>query len=337
MKWIITGGCGFIGTNVVTNLVSSGDEVVVIDNLSRPRVHQNLTFLRDVLNVNCIVGDIRDRDLLSTVFKENADAEVVLHLAGQVSFLASLRDPRYDFEANALGTLNVLEALKNFAPNALLIYSSTNKVYGDLEELEYVEEAKRYVIPEYPLGIPTTMPLSLHGGYGCSKGAADQLVLDWSAFQNVKTVSFRQSSIYGGRQFATEDQGWAAFFAETFINNQDYTINGNGKQVRDLLHVNDLCNAFVSAAKNPEKVNGLAFNIGGGPKSNASLLELFDLLSERTGNRPSYKQNPSRPADQKVFIADIQPLKSVLGWEPQKSLEQGLDELVSWAKEISNV
>jgi len=333
MKWIVTGGCGFIGTNVAERLQAQGHEVIVIDNLRRPRVHRNLTFLRDALNIECVVGDVRDASLLHEVFSHHSDATAVLHLAGQVSFLASLRDPRYDFEANAVGTLNVLEATKAHVPNALVIYSSTNKVYGDLTEIATVETKTRFTLPDYPHGLPSDLPLNLSGGYGCSKGAADQLVIDWARYQGLRTVSLRQSSVYGGRQFSTEDQGWAAFFAERFARNEPYEISGTGKQVRDLLHVGDLYRAYLAVATRPDVVTGRAFNIGGGPRSNSSLLELFDRLEGLTSNRPDYTAGPPRPADQKVFIADIRPLEEAVGWLPEIGLTEGLAELVDWVRE----
>ncbi|MDP3949877.1 NAD-dependent epimerase/dehydratase family protein [Microbacterium sp.] len=334
-KWIVTGGCGFIGTNVCESLVADGITPIVVDNLARPRVHQNLTMLRDELGVQCHVVDIRDREGLRACLASHADARVVLHLAGQVSFVASLRNPRYDFETNAMGTFNVLEAVRDLIPAAAVIYSSTNKVYGDLAQLRTDETETRYVLPDFPAGIPNDLPLHLHGGYGCSKGSADQLVTDWAEFHGVHGVSLRQSSIYGGRQFATEDQGWAAFFAERFVSDEPYSISGNGKQVRDLLHVDDLYRAYRCAADSIEAIVGRAFNIGGGVSNSASLLELFDQLQRRTGFRPSYTAGPPRPFDQKVFIADTSEFTARTGWEPRVGLDQGLDELVDWARVLA--
>ncbi|NHC46358.1 NAD-dependent epimerase/dehydratase family protein [Motilibacter aurantiacus] len=334
MKWVVTGGCGFIGTNVAERLAADGEEVVVVDNLARPRVHRNLSFLRDELGLEVVVADIRDLEAVRSLLRTHSDAGAVLHLAGQVSFVASLRDPRYDFEANTVGTFNVLEAVRDFAPQAVVVYSSTNKVYGDLDELAVEETETRYVLRDYPHGVPSTLPLRLHGGYGCSKGAADQFVVDWAHFHDLRSVSFRQSSVYGGRQFSTEDQGWAAFFAERFSANESYRISGTGKQVRDLLHVDDLYRAFRAAVAAPDAVRGRAVNIGGGPSNSASLLELFDQLAELTGNRPDYERGPGRPADQKVFIADVRELDELLGWRPQIGLDKGLPELVEWAGRV---
>jgi CDP-paratose 2-epimerase len=334
VKWIVTGGCGFIGTNVVERLIRDGVEPAVLDNVSRPRVHQNLAFLRDSLGVDVTVADVRDSRSVDHFIARHADAVAVLHLAGQVSFMASLNDPRTDFETNALGTFNVAEAVLRHCPNATLLYSSTNKVYGTLAELRTVETETRYELPDFPNGIPTGLPLRPSGGYAISKMTADQLLLDWSVHHGLRTVVFRQSSVYGGRQFATEDQGWAAFFAERFVSNTPFTISGTGKQVRDLLHVGDLYQAFLAAADTTGPAKGRCFNIGGGPSNNLSLLEMFDALETRTGNRPPFDFLPPRPADQKVFIADVAELAD-LGWTPSVGVETGLDDLVAWAEQIS--
>jgi CDP-paratose 2-epimerase len=332
MKWLVTGGCGFIGTNVVERLVRDGHEPLVFDNVSRPRVHRNLSYLRDELGVEVEVADVRDTAAVNRFFTQHADADVVAHLAGQVSFMASLADPRSDFEINALGTLNVVDAAVRHTPDAPVLYSSTNKVYGTLEELQTDELATRYSFPDYPDGLPSSLPLRPSGGYSVSKMSADQIILDWSRHHGLRGVVFRQSSVYGGRQFATEDQGWAAFFAERFVGNQPFRINGNGKQVRDLLHVDDLYRAFVLAACT-EATAGRCYNIGGGPENSLSLLELFEELRVRTGNSPSYEAGPPRPADQKVFVADISELEP-LGWTPNIDKDHGLTLLIDWAGEL---
>lgn len=332
MKWLVTGGCGFIGTNVVERLVRDGHEPLVFDNVSRPRVHRNLSYLRDELDVEVEIADVRDVAAVDRFFARHADADVVAHLAGQVSFMASLADPRSDFEINALGTLNVVDAAVRHTPNAPMLYSSTNKVYGTLEDVRTEELASRYVLPDYPDGLPVVLPLRPSGGYSVSKMSADQIILDWSRHHGLRGIVFRQSSVYGGRQFATEDQGWAAFFAERFVSNEPFRINGNGKQVRDLLHVDDLYRAFVLAAQDHSE-GGQCFNIGGGPRNSLSLLELFDELRFRTGNSPSFEAGAPRPADQKVFVADITDLSS-LGWEPSIDKDRGLTLLLDWAAEL---
>lgn len=333
MKWIITGGCGFIGTNAAVAYAAVGDEVVVMDNLTRPHVHRNLVMLRDEMGLECHVTDVRDRDAIERLVYEHRDADVVLHLAGQVSLLGSIWDPRYDFESNALGTLNVLESVRRHAPAAAVLYASTNKVYGELKHLRTVEGHLRYVLPDLPDGVDESAPLDLRGGYGCSKGAADQYVLDYHRSFGLRTVSLRQSSIYGGRQYATADQGWVAYFVQVGLAGVLFQINGSGKQVRDALHVSDLVELYRRCTEHVEQVEGLALNVGGGPECSSSLLELFELLEQRYGFEFSYRSGPPRPADQKVFIADTTRAHEATGWSPTVGLNEGLDELVSWSRE----
>lgn len=333
MKWIVTGGCGFIGTNAALSYADAGDEVVVIDNLLRPFVHRNLALLRDDIGLECHVVDIRDRDAVHRVLSDHRDADAVLHLAGQVSLLASLEDPRYDLEANVLGTFNVLEAVRQHAPAAAVLYASTNKVYGDLGHLRVEELETRYVLPEHPHGIDESMPLDFHGGYGCSKGAADQYVLDFHRSHGLRTVALRQSSVYGGHQYATADQGWLAYFAHVGVRGEPFWINGSGKQVRDALHVRDLLRLYRRCAEHIDAVEGGAFNVGGGPENSSSLLELFERLRESYGFAMMFEKGPDRPSDQKVFVADIRSVAERVQWGPEIDLEAGLDELVEWTRE----
>lgn len=333
MKWIITGGCGFIGTNAARTYAESGDEVVVIDNLRRPYVHRNLCLLRDDLGLECHVVDIRDRDAVDRITATHADADAVLHLAGQVSLLASLEDPRYDLEANVMGTFNVLDAVRRHAPHAAVLYASTNKVYGDLAQLRIEESPTRYVLPDHPHGIDESLPLDFHGGYGCSKGAADQYVLDFHRSHGLRTVSLRQSSVYGGHQYATPDQGWLAYFAHVGVRGESFSIDGDGKQVRDALHVSDLLRLYRKCATDIDLVAGAPFNVGGGPGNSSSLLELFERLRGSHGLEMSYRQGPPRPSDQKVFVADVRSIANRLGWQPEMDLDRGLQELISWTRE----
>jgi CDP-paratose 2-epimerase len=333
MKWIITGGCGFIGTNAAMAYAGAGDDVVVLDNLMRPQGHRNLVLLRDTMGLECHVGDVRDRDAVDRLVRSHADADAILHLAGQVSLLASIEDPRYDFEANALGTLNVLESTRRHAPGAVVLYASTNKVYGDLGRLRTEEQGLRYVLTDLPDGIDETAPLDFHGGYGCSKGAADQYVLDYHRNFDLRTISLRQSSIYGGRQYATADQGWVAYFVHVGIAGTPFGINGSGKQVRDALHVSDLLDLYRRCVDRIDSVQGLALNVGGGSQRSSSILELFELLEDRYGFRLSHRKGPARPGDQKVFIADTTRARDATGWEPTVELVEGLDELVAWTRE----
>lgn len=333
MKWVVTGGCGFIGVNAAMRFAEDGDEVVVIDSLSRPEVHRNLNLLRDELGVECHIADVRDRDALEKLLSEHRDTDAVLHLAGQVSLLASIDDPRRDFETNALGTFNLLEAVRMYVPDAALIYASTNKVYGALGHLRVEERELRYELVDFPEGIDETMPLDFRGGYGCSKGAADQYVIDYHRTYGLRTVSFRQSSVYGGHQYATADQGWLSYFVQVGVAGTPFRINGNGKQVRDALHVTDLVSLYRRCVDRIDDVAGGAFNVGGGPSRSSSLLELFETLRHTHGLSLSYESGPPRPADQKVFIADIRRVSESVGWMPTVDLETGLAQLVESVRE----
>jgi CDP-paratose 2-epimerase len=332
MKWLVTGGCGFIGTNAVLGLRSAGDEVVVLDNLRRPLVERNMLMLQTEHDVECHVMDIRNANDVRRLWGQHSDADAVLHLAGQVSLLASISDPRYDFETNALGTFNVLEATRDLIPDAALLYASTNKVYGDLVDLRVEETDTRYVLPDHPHGLGEELPLDFHGGYGCSKGAADQYVLDFARTYGLRSVSLRQSSVYGGHQYATADQGWIAYFAKVGVLGEHYAINGNGKQVRDALHVDDLTALYRACVEAIDGCAGEAFNVGGGPGNSASLVELFELLRSDYGFAMTYDEGPPRPGDQKVFVADIRKVADRTGWQPTVGLRQGLEGLVAWTR-----
>lgn len=271
---------------------------------------------------------------VDAIFECNRDIDVVAHLAGQVSLVASITNPRYDFETNAAGTFNVLEATRRHTPRAKLIFASTNKVYGDLSALIHDESATRYAIPAHPGGLTENLPLELHGGYSCSKGAADQYVRDYRKVYGLKTVCLRQSSIYGGGQRATGDQGWLAWFVRMGVQASLFDISGTGKQVRDLLHVSDLCHCFKRIAELPESssVWGEAFNVGGGPNASLSILELFNILRRDFGLALDYTSGPPRLGDQKVFIADIAKAANLIGWAPRVCLAEGLAEIVTWSQ-----
>lgn len=331
MKWLVTGGCGFIGTNAVLRLLNAGDEVVVCDNLRRPLVERNLLMLREAHGVECQVLDIRDAVDVRRLWAAHRDADAVLHLAGQVSLLASIDDPRYDFETNAVGTFNVLESTRDFISDAAFIYASTNKVYGDLSALVVEERATRYVLPDHPHGLNEDLPLEFHGGYGCSKGAADQYVLDFARNFGLRATSLRQSSIYGGHQYASADQGWIAYFARVAVLQESFVINGDGKQVRDALHVDDLVDLYRACAKSVDDCSGEAFNVGGGPANSSSLIELFAALRDEHGlGLLRYVEGPPRPGDQKVFVADTGKVERATGWRPRIGLRQGLERLLAW-------
>ncbi len=334
MKWIVTGACGFIGTNLVENLLARGDEVVGVDNVSRPRVHHNLAFLRDQLGAQVEVGDIRDKEFLSRVFSANNDTGAVAHLAGQVSYLAGEEDPLSDFEINAVGTANVCEAASRHLDRVPLLFSSTNKVYGDLAQVPVAEGPTRFTLPDYAAGIGDAQATNPIGAYATSKMCAEMTVRTWTHRGGIRGISFRQSSVYGGRQFPTADQGWVAYFAEVFASDTEYTVSGSGKQVRDLLHVRDLCEAYCLAAEDSSTLLGQAWNIGGGPENSLSILELTDWLTSATGNSPPKRQLAERPNDQRVFISDNRGVGEALGWRPRVTRQDGLHQVLDWSREL---
>jgi CDP-paratose 2-epimerase len=269
-------------------------------------------------------------------------ATAVAHLAGQVAMTTSIERPRYDFEVNALGAMNVLEAVRERAPDAVAMFSSTNKVYGDLAALRHEETPTRWKLPDHPRGLDETAPLDFHSPYGCSKGAADQYFLDYHRIFGLKTVVFRHSSIYGGRQYATYDQGWVGWFCGEVLRQRreaaagaaprPFTVSGDGKQVRVLLHADDLVTCYGRAAAARERCVGRAFNIGGGMENSLSLLELFEALAELTGQRAAFERLPWRASDQKVFVADCTRAKAAFGWEARVTRGAGLARMLEWVE-----
>lgn len=338
-KWIVTGGCGFVGSNLAAALLERGDTVVVADNLSRRGSEQNLAWLRSVRGeLQFVPADTRNREDIERVFAAHGrDAGAVAHLAGQVAMTTSIERPRLDFETNALGAFNVLEAVRRFAPHAALLFSSTNKVYGDLCGLRHEERDTRYVLPDYPEGIDESVPLDFQSPYGCSKGAADQYMLDYHRIFGLKTVVFRHSSIYGGRQFATVDQGWIGWFCMKALEMADpsscaFTVSGDGKQVRDILHAEDIVRCYLAAAANIDRCAGQAYNIGGGMENSLSLLELFTLLERLTGNVMRFEKLPWRASDQKVFVADNAKARRDFGFVPAVPKDEGLARTLDWVR-----
>src|SRR3989338_4824282 len=335
-KILITGGAGFIGTNCVLHFLNNGWQVTVLDNLSRRGVELNLNRLNEMHpnKFAFVKADVRhDQDILD---REAALHDAILHLAGQVAVTTSVADPRTDFEVNALGTFNVLEAVRRVPAPPIIIYSSTNKVYGDLEELEIEEGETRYHLKHLPNGVTERQQLDFHSPYGCSKGAADKYVRDYSRIYNLPTVVFRQSCIYGPNQFGIEDQGWLAWFTIAALLGRPVTLYGNGKQVRDVLHVGDLARLYERAIDKIEDAKGNAFNVGGGQSNSVSLLEFFEELEKSHGLKLKKGFGEERPGDQKVFISDNTKGKEKLGWTPEISFEEGLGSLAGWAKEHMN-
>src|SRR5271163_3902598 len=333
MKVLITGGLGFIGCNAAGRFIKQGDEVLVLDDFSRAGAMQNLDWLRAQGPVEVIVADIRDAQRMHNVFRQHRDIGLVLHLAAQVAVTTSVIDPRSDFEINALGTFNVLEAMRLSESAAPLIYSSTNKVYGQMEDLEVVEAEGRYAYKSLPHGVPESRPLDFHSPYGCSKGAAEQYVRDYHRIFGLKTVIFRQSCVYGYRQHGLEDQGWTAWFMIASATKRPLTIYGNGKQVRDVLFIDDLVDAFNTIGLNNELASGAIYNMGGSSENTLSLIELISYMEERTGAPIEYALAPPRPGDQLVYISDTSKAERELNWKPRVSSAQGLKLLFDWMQE----
>ncbi|MBC7877556.1 MAG: GDP-mannose 4,6-dehydratase [Anaerolineales bacterium] len=335
-QYLITGGAGFIGSNYVHRLLSRGHEakVTIYDNFTRAGAPRNLDWLKQKFGekaFDVVVGDVRDADSIAEAAKS---ADVIVHLAGQVAVTTSVINPRNDFEANALGTFNVLEGARLSNRNPTFIYASTNKVYGGMEDVELKEEATRWIYKDLVNGCPETQPLDFHSPYGCSKGAGDQYVRDYARIYDLPTVVFRQSAIYGPRQFGIEDQGWMAWFMIAAIMGRNITINGDGKQLRDMLYVDDLTNAYDLAVQNIDKVKGQVFNLGGGSENTISVwTEFHPKLEKLLGDAIEFARADWRPGDQRVFYADISKAEKELGWKPKVNVEEGVEKLFEWVKE----
>jgi CDP-paratose 2-epimerase len=332
---LITGGAGFVATNVAHRVLSSGRPVILFDNLSRAGVEQNARWLRDTHGplVRLIVGDVRDREMLARVVRQ---AGQVYHFAAQVAVTTSLVDPFLDFDVNARGTLNLLEAVRASDDPPSVLFTSTNKVYGNLEDVGLERSATRYEPRDRGLrcrGIGEARCLEFHSPYGCSKGVAEQYVLDYARTFALQTVVFRMSCIYGPHQFGTEDQGWVAHFLIAARDRLPLTIYGDGLQVRDILFVEDLVDAMLLAQDNVERFAGEAFNIGGGPDNTTSLVELLDLIGEVMGERPLADIEPWRPADQRYYVSNTRKFQEATGWHPRTSVREGVWRLYEWLLE----
>jgi CDP-paratose 2-epimerase len=329
---LLTGGAGFIGVNAAKYFAEQGWKIVIVDNLSRRGTESNLAWLRQQSRIDFRKCDIRDHAALACIVKE-VKPDALLHLAGQVAVTTSVTDPRDDFEVNALGTFNVLEAIRLQSPETFVINASTNKVYGKMEKVGVEERNGRYEYRNLPGGVEETHQLDFHSPYGCSKGVADQYTIDYSRIYGLHSTTFRQSCIYGTRQFGIEDQGWVAWFAIAAVLNKQITIYGNGKQIRDVLFVDDLARAYEAAISNRGVATGEAFNIGGGPGNTLSLLELLALLKDQLKADIPLIWDQWRPGDQPVFVCNLDKARNKLDWQPQTSVEQGVKTLISWVRE----
>lgn len=337
MKYLVTGGCGFIGSNLAAEVLRRGEELFVFDNLYRHGSADNLQWLRSKGEFKYYPYDIRNANDVETVIKE-VKPDYIFHLSGQVAMTTSIANPRLDFEVNALGMFNLLDAVRKHSPYSVILFSSTNKVYGDFEYLHFKEEAIRYVCEEYPNGFPESITLDFHSPYGCSKGSADQYMLDFHRIFGLKTVVFRHSSMFGINQHATFDQGWIGWFCQQALDikanpkREPFTISGTGKQVRDVLFNDDVVNLYFKA-KDCKEAYGQVFNIGGGIENSLSLLELFAMLEKMLDVKMEYKQLPWRESDQKVFVADIKKAQEIIGWTPAVNSSDGIRKMVEWLKQ----
>ena len=333
-NYLVTGGAGFIGSNYVHRLLSRGEHVTIYDNLSRAGAPVNMAWLEETFGKNgcrLIVGDVADGAHLAEAAQ---DADVIVHLAGQVAVTTSVTNPREDFEANALGTFNALEAARASGRDPVFVYASTNKVYGGMEDVALAEQPTRWRYADLEHGCPESQPLDFHSPYGCSKGTGDQYVRDYARIYGLRSVVFRQSCIYGPRQFGIEDQGWIAWMIIAAVTGKQITIYGDGKQVRDVLHVDDLLDAYDAAIEQIDVAAGQVYNIGGGPENVMSVwAEFGPLLEKLLGKEIPVARDDWRPGDQKVFYADIRVAERELGWKPKIGVEGGVERLYEWVRE----
>ncbi len=346
MRILITGGCGFLGSNLAASFLRKDYEVFILDSMERLGSENNLNWLRSIdLNkkLNFYKINIINTEKIKLFFQNFSKFDYICHVAGQVAMTTSIKNPRKDLETNLIGTFNILEAMREYSPDALLAFSSTNKVYGDLDWMDIVENDLRYSLKNYPNGLDENIPLDFSTPYGCSKGSADQYVRDWARVYGLNTVVFRHSSIYGGRQFSSIDQGWIGWFCKKALEQSyilesekdiiPFTISGTGKQVRDVLHADDLISLYHLAFEKKQKLYGEIFNIGGGLSNSLSILELFETLKKLLNiSDLEFLKIERRISDQDCFIANIDKAKNILNWEPKTYYEEGIKEMINWSK-----
>lgn len=347
MKWLVTGGAGFIGTNLGLRVLSRGDRLVVLDDLSRQGSELNLQGLRTHGVVEFLRIDMRSDQGVREALRTHADCDVIVHLAAQVAVTTSILQPMSDFAVNALGTMNLLEAVRDQwglqagegreRRGPLLLYASTNKVYGDLANVPVSEGERRYRLTGMPAGIDESQPLDFYSPYGCSKGTADQYVHDYARIYGLRTVVLRQSCIYGRHQLGVEDQGWVAWLAVAALRGWPVTVYGTGKQVRDLLFADDLIDLYETIGTAPDPAIGNVYNVGGGSENTRSVLELLDELGSVLGRPVPRRVAPARAGDQLVFVADCAALERDVGWAPRTGVGAGLGQMVAWLQENSDV
>ncbi|MBN1355546.1 SDR family NAD(P)-dependent oxidoreductase [bacterium] len=328
MKILITGGAGFIGSNLARRCLETGAEVVILDNLSRKGTEANLDWIKS-LGGRLVFhhGDVRNMESVRAAMK---GVDAVFHLAAQVAVTTSVLKPRHDFEVNLEGSFNVLESARHADPPPLILFTSTNKVYGKMDGIPVVERNGRWEYRDLPTGNPETTPLDFYSPYGCSKGSADQYILDYARIYCVPSIVFRMSCIYGPRQMGCEDQGWVAYFLIQAVLRKPITLYGDGKQIRDVLYVDDLIDAMMLAVEKKEVTSGHAYNIGGGPERTVSLLEFIEFIQSDLNLQLPYSFDEWRPGDQKVYVSDIRKADRDFGWKPRYSPGQGFKLLHDW-------
>lgn len=336
MRILVTGGAGFIGSNLAMRGIRLGHEVTVLDNLSRPGSSWNLKWIRSIGSFDFVRADIRNFTALLRLFRSKR-FDAVFHQAAQVAVTTSVQDPRTDFEVNALGTFNLLEAIRLTEQNPVIIYASTNKVYGPLSSFTVIQQKGRYVFQALPHGVPETVPLDFYSPYGCSKGAADQYVLDYRRIYGLKTIVFRQSCIYGPGQMGVEDQGWMAWFGICSTLGRPITIYGDGRQVRDILYIDDLVDLYFHSVTVEPHLKSTVFNVGGGPEQAISLLEGIHLLAQELGHPIETQFSDWRPGDQKVYVSDNRAVADALQWTPKTLPQQGVSTLLSWIQRHQDI
>ncbi|MGE0310063.1 MAG: NAD-dependent epimerase/dehydratase family protein [Lautropia sp.] len=331
---LVTGGAGFIGSNLAHRLASTGRRVRILDSLARSGVEDNVRWLRESHDglVEVVIDDVRDANAL---VRATRGVSAVFHLAAQVAVTSSLVDPTSDFEVNARGTLNVLEAARSQPSPPAVFLTSTNKVYGALDDLDLQLQGERY-LPAHAAtrrhGIAESRPLDFNSPYGCSKGAADQYVLDYARSFGLETAVLRMSCIYGPRQFGTEDQGWVAHFLLRALRGEPITIFGDGCQVRDVLYVDDLVDAMQRLLAHPARFAGRAFNIGGGPQNAISLNDLLAQIGAMTGCVPRTHYGPPRTGDQRYYVSDTRAFRRACAWRPRVQARDGVQRLYEWLR-----
>jgi CDP-paratose 2-epimerase len=337
MKYFITGGCGFIGTNLALSFSKQNyKDILILDNLTKITANKNLSILKKN-NIAFAKIDIgKSKQKIAKLIKQHKP-KVIFHLAGQVAMSTSLKNPDLDFQGNVLSTINILESIRKFSKKTVLIFSSTNKVYGDLKNFNYFEKKTRFSIKNNFKGFSENNTLDFKSPYACSKGSADQYVLDYARVFNLNTIVFRHSSVYGGRQFFTYDQGWVGWFCaqaikHKFLKKTKFSITGNGKQVRDLIHIDDITRLYKLSFKKFNKLKGNAYNIGGGIKNSLSVIELLKFLEKKLNIKLNYYKIDNRLYDQKIFISDNKKIYKDLKWKPSISYKKGLVQMLDWIK-----